>query len=91
MIKDIVVNLTPGPGDDPACRYAISLAETFNAHVTGVAFAYDPPWPPAITDLGGAAILRSLLEKSRADARCHGRAVRGGREALPAFRAGADP
>lgn len=69
MIKDIVVNLTPGPGDDPACRYAISLAETFNAHLTGVAFAYDPPWPPAITDLGGAQILRSLLEKSRADAK----------------------
>jgi nucleotide-binding universal stress UspA family protein len=69
MIKDIVVNLTPGPGDDPACRYAMSLAEAFNAHVTGVAFAYDPPWPPAITDLGGAQILRSLLEKSRADAK----------------------
>lgn len=69
MIKDIVVNLTPGPGDDPACRYAISVAETFNAHLTGVAFAYDPPWPPAITDLGGAQILRSLLEKSRADAK----------------------
>lgn len=69
MIKDIVVNLTPGAKDDPACRYALSLAEAFNAHVTGVAFAYDPPWPPAITDLGGAQILRSLLEKSRADAR----------------------
>jgi nucleotide-binding universal stress UspA family protein len=69
MIKDIVVNLTPGAEDDPASRYAISLAEAFDAHVTGVAFAYDPPWPPAITDLGGAQILRSLLEKSRADAR----------------------
>jgi nucleotide-binding universal stress UspA family protein len=69
MIKDIVVNLTPGTEDDPACRYAISLGEAFNAHVTGVAFAYDPPWPPAITDLGGAEILRSLIEKTRADAR----------------------
>jgi nucleotide-binding universal stress UspA family protein len=69
MIKDIVVNLTPGAEDDPAFRYAISLAEAFDAHVTGVSFAYDPPWPPAITDLGGAQILRSLLEKSRADAR----------------------
>jgi nucleotide-binding universal stress UspA family protein len=69
MIKDIVVNLTPGAESDPASRYAISLAEAFNAHVTGVAFAYDPPWPPAITDLGGAQILRSLLEKCRAEAR----------------------
>jgi nucleotide-binding universal stress UspA family protein len=68
MIKDIVVNLTPGAEDDPASRYAISIAETFEAHVTGVAFAYDPPWPPAITDLGGAEILRSLLEKSREQA-----------------------
>jgi nucleotide-binding universal stress UspA family protein len=69
MIKDIVVNLTPGTEDDPACRYALSLAEAFNAHVTGVAFAYDPPWPPAVTDLGGADILRSLLEKNRDAAR----------------------
>jgi nucleotide-binding universal stress UspA family protein len=68
MIKDIVVNLTPGAEDDPASRYAISIAEAFEAHVTGVAFAYDPPWPPAITDLGGAQILRSLLEKSREQA-----------------------
>jgi len=68
MIKDIVVNLTSGATDDPAARYAISVAEAFDAHVTGVAFAYDPPWPPAVTDLGGADILRSLLEKSRGDA-----------------------
>jgi nucleotide-binding universal stress UspA family protein len=68
MIKDLVVNLTPGLEDDPAGRYAISIAEAFNAHVTGVAFAYDPAWPPAITDLGGAEILRSLIEKTRAEA-----------------------
>ncbi|MGD9922664.1 MAG: universal stress protein [Pseudorhodoplanes sp.] len=69
MIKDIVVNLTPGTEDDPACRYAISLAEAFDAHVTGVAFSYDPPWPPAITDLGGADILRSLIEQNRTQAK----------------------
>jgi nucleotide-binding universal stress UspA family protein len=54
MIKDIVVNLTLGVETDPACRYAISLAEAYNAHITGVAFAYDPPWPPSI--LEGAVI-----------------------------------
>jgi nucleotide-binding universal stress UspA family protein len=69
MIKDIVVNLTPGAKDDPAYHYALSLAEAFDAHLTGVSFAYDPPWPPAVADLGGAQILQSLLEKSRADAR----------------------
>ena len=67
MIKDIVVNLTPGARDDAAARYAISVAEAFNAHVTGVAFTYDPAWPPAITDLGGSEILRSLIEKNRAE------------------------
>jgi len=54
MIKDIVVHLSAGTDRDPACRYALSMAEAFNAHVTGVAFAYDPPWPPAL--LEGAII-----------------------------------
>jgi nucleotide-binding universal stress UspA family protein len=69
MIKDVIVNLTPGTDGDPASRYAISLAEAFDAHVTGVAFAYDPSWPPAVTDLGGAEILRSLKERTVAEAR----------------------
>ena len=69
MIKDIIVNLTPGAESDPAGRYAISVAEAFDAHVTGVAFAYDPSWPPAVTDMGGAELLRSLLEKTRTNAR----------------------
>jgi nucleotide-binding universal stress UspA family protein len=69
MIKDIIVNLTVGIDDEPASRYAISLAEAFDAHVTGVAFSYDPSWPPAVTDLGGADILRSLREKNREQAR----------------------
>lgn len=54
MIKDIVVHLTLGADNDPACRYAVSLAEAYNAHITGVAFAYDPPWPPSM--LEGAII-----------------------------------
>lgn len=50
MIKDIVVNLSLGAETDPACRYAISLAQACNAHITGVAFAYEPPWPPAVME-----------------------------------------
>lgn len=69
MIKDIVVNLTPGTENDPARRYAISLAEAFDAHVTGVAFAYDPAWPPSITDMVGGDIVSSLIEETRAKAR----------------------
>lgn len=50
MIKDIVVNL--GLGDrDPASEFAVSLAETFDAHLLGVAFAYEPVIPGSV--MGG--------------------------------------
>ena len=41
MIKNVVVNLWPGDGHDAAMDYAISLAGTFGAHLSGVAFAYE--------------------------------------------------
>ena len=50
MVKDIVVNL--GLGDhDPASEFAVSLAETFDAHLLGVAFAYEPVIPGSV--MGG--------------------------------------
>jgi nucleotide-binding universal stress UspA family protein len=45
MIKDIIVNLERRIGRDPARDFAISVAETFDAHVAGVAFAYTPDFP----------------------------------------------
>jgi hypothetical protein len=50
MIKDIIVNLEHRAPHDPACDYAISIAQAFNTHLIGVAFAYDPifqatSWP----------------------------------------------
>src|ERR1700719_1741057 len=42
MIKDAIVNLSLDSTDDPAARYAVSLAEAFGAHLAGVAFRYDP-------------------------------------------------
>lgn len=45
MLKDIVVNLSVGRTDNVACDYAVSLAEMFEAHVAGVAFAYEPVIP----------------------------------------------
>ena len=42
MIKDIVVSLSVGAVRDGAADYAISLARLFEAHVAGVAFAYEP-------------------------------------------------
>jgi nucleotide-binding universal stress UspA family protein len=45
MIKDIVVNLGLGERAGPAADYAISVAATFDAHLAGVAFLYDPIVP----------------------------------------------
>jgi nucleotide-binding universal stress UspA family protein len=73
MIKDLVVNL--GLGDkDPAADFAVSIAEKFEAHVLGVAFAYEPVIPGAL----GGGIPPSFLkaqggfaEKSARDAIAH--------------------
>jgi nucleotide-binding universal stress UspA family protein len=45
MIKDIVVNLSVGERACPAGDYAVSIAATFDAHVAGIAFIYDPIVP----------------------------------------------
>jgi nucleotide-binding universal stress UspA family protein len=47
MIKDLLVNLSTDVNDDATIDYAISLARTFDAHLAGVAFAYDTV-PPAM-------------------------------------------
>ena len=51
MIKDLVVNLGIGNPRDVAVNYAVSIAETFDAHLCGVAFSYEPVVPPSI--MGG--------------------------------------
>ena len=45
MIKDIVVNLQHDVSRDRARDFAITVAEAFDAHVAGVAFAYTPEFP----------------------------------------------
>ena len=50
MIKDIVVNLGLG-AHDRAGDFAISVAAAFEAHVLGVAFAYEPIIPGTV--MGG--------------------------------------
>ena len=47
MIKDVVVKLSVGERASPAEDYAVSVAATFNAHVTGIAFLYYPIVPAA--------------------------------------------
>src|ERR1700676_4107107 len=45
MIKDIIVNLEHKIARDPARDFAVTIAETFDTHVAGVAFAYTPDFP----------------------------------------------
>ena len=40
MLKDVVVNLSGRASLDFAADYAISIAATFGAHVTGIAVSY---------------------------------------------------
>lgn len=51
MIKDIVVNLSIEAQRDVAADYAISVASTFGAHLTGISYAYEPVLPPTL--MGG--------------------------------------
>ncbi|HEY2134838.1 MAG TPA: universal stress protein [Xanthobacteraceae bacterium] len=42
MFKDLVVNLSVGDACDAATDFAVSIASAFEAHLTGIAFTYDP-------------------------------------------------
>ena len=66
MLKDIVVNLTPGRPQDPAADYAVSLASRFDAHLTGVAFALEPAIPAsAMGGFAGGVIDNAIAEAER--------------------------
>jgi len=70
MIKDIVVNLGLGEHDH-AGDFAISVADTFQAHVLGVAFAYEPIIPGTV--MGG--IPPEFIEAQRAESDKRARAA----------------
>jgi len=66
MIKDLVVNL-PVDRQPTAADYAISIAQTFSAHITGIAFAYEPAVAPAaIGDLPGDWVEAQRAESAKA-------------------------
>jgi nucleotide-binding universal stress UspA family protein len=68
MIKDILVNLPVGPtSSDSVINYAISVATAFDAHLAGIAFAYEPIVPGTIFNGVAADIVatyRSEIEKA---------------------------
>ena len=52
MVKDIVVNLSLLSSRDVAMDFAVSAAATFNAHLSGIAFVYDPVIPVMVDRYG---------------------------------------
>jgi nucleotide-binding universal stress UspA family protein len=61
MPKDIVVNLMVAGSRDAAATYAVSVAKTFDAHLAGIAFAYEPVLPAIV----GGGIPESVIEEQR--------------------------
>jgi nucleotide-binding universal stress UspA family protein len=50
MIKDLVVNLAAGAERDPAAEFVLSIATSFEAHIAGIGFAYEPIITPTVMD-----------------------------------------
>jgi nucleotide-binding universal stress UspA family protein len=72
MLKDIVVNLPLAQSREVTADFAASVAATFGAHLTGIAFLYEP-LVPVMTDAYGIPadvieIQRSENEKAAKDA-----------------------
>ena len=83
MIKDIVVNLSVSKDGGPAGDYAVAIASAFDAHLTGVAFVYDPIVPVS----GTGYIPAEIIETQQADNEAAAKAALG-RFAAAADRAG---
>jgi nucleotide-binding universal stress UspA family protein len=67
MIKDIVANLAIGSERDIAGEFALSIAETFQAHVAGIAFWFEPVLPGEVVVEGGVPpeIMEALRERTK--------------------------
>ena len=63
MLKDIIVNLTVDAANDVAADYAISVGRTFEAHLAGISFAYEPVIPGSV--FGSMAV--ELIQTQRAE------------------------
>src|SRR5580704_19169434 len=63
MVKDIVVNLSVNQESGPAGDYAVSVASALDAHLTGIAFLYDPIVPVS----AAGYIPAEVIETQQAD------------------------
>ncbi len=73
MIKDIVANLSVGPARDVATDFAVSVAATFDAHLAGIAFRYEPLIPAMVNVYGMPVdVIESLRVENDKAARAAG-------------------
>jgi nucleotide-binding universal stress UspA family protein len=63
MVKDIIVNLSVAKNNSTVGNYAVSVAAALQAHLTGLAFIYDPIVPIS----GTGYIPADVIESQRAD------------------------
>jgi nucleotide-binding universal stress UspA family protein len=63
MVKDIIVNLSVTKEGSVVGKYAVSVAAALQAHLTGVAFIYDPVVPIS----GAGYIPAEVIETQRED------------------------
>jgi len=68
MIKDILVTLPAGDTPPFAVDYAITVARTFNAHLTGIAFVQDVARAGALFDWAPAIVLDDYRREGEAAA-----------------------
>lgn len=69
MIKDIVVSLSVAEGGGYAGDYAVSVASALEAHLTGIAFVYDPVVPVAATGYIPPEVIETQQRDSEAAAK----------------------
>jgi hypothetical protein len=67
MIKDIIVHLEHQAARDPAHDFAVTIAETFDAHLAAVAFAYAPDFPGYVMlEIPADIVARMIAESEKA-------------------------
>ncbi len=68
MIKDILVNLAVNSQRSAATDYAVSMATALDAHITGVAFAYEPVEVGSVFDGASASFIATFRQQNEATA-----------------------
>jgi len=69
MVKDIVVNLSMIEAGGPADDYAVSVASALDAHLTAIAFVYDPIVPISGTGYIPAEVIETQQSDNEAAAK----------------------